>query len=155
MASAWTGSGPVSTPPRGLAYGAGAALVLSAFVGLGLGVKAAWRESSAPQLGAAADSVDSADTLVAKPIVELPAITAPANNTAEADASESAAAENRSEAIQEKTAEAQQVQATTSRSGRDIDTILASPTEKPTAPSKSATVEPAPPGPPVKSDVPF
>ena len=39
--------------------------------------------------------------------------------------------------------------------GCDIDQILASPSERPTAPTKQGGDEAAPPGPPVKSDVPF
>lgn len=155
MASGWMEHGPVSVPPRSLAYGVGAALVLMAFVGVGMGLRAAWRESGAPDLaGAAADSGDTADTLVAKPIVDLPPAPA-ASNAAENQTVDEAAASNKADAIEERTAEAQQVQATTSKSGPDIDQILTSPTERPTAPAKSGANEAAPPGPPVKSDVPF
>ncbi|HEY1562475.1 MAG TPA: hypothetical protein VGF71_16525 [Caulobacteraceae bacterium] len=154
MASSWTEHGPIALPPRPLALGMGAALVLLAFVGVGLGMRAAWKDTGAPDLGGtAADSADSADTLTAKPIVELPA-PPPASNTAE-NTSAADEADN-SDAIQQKTAEAQQVQSNASKSGADIDQILTSPTEKPTAPTKSGAVEaPPPPGPPVKSDVPF
>lgn len=154
MASSWTEHGPIALPPRPLAFGMGAALVLLAFVGVGLGVRAAWKDTGAPDLGgAAADSADSADTLTAKPIVELPA-PPPASNTV--DNAAVADEGDNSDAIQEKTAEAQQVQSNAAKSGADIDQILASPTEKPTAPAKTgATEAPPPPGPPVKSDVPF
>ena len=153
MASSWTEHGPIALPPRPLAMGMAAALVLLAFVGTGLGLRAAWKDTGAPDLGgAAADSADSADTLTAKPIVELPAAPTPSNTVSNAAADEA----DNSDAIDEKTAEAQQVQSNASKSGADIDKILASPSEKPTAPSKSATDEaPPPPGPPVKSDVPF
>jgi hypothetical protein len=154
MASAWIENGPVSLPPRSLAYGVGAALFLLAFVGVGLGLRAAWRESGAPGLaGDSSQSADSADTLIAKPIVELPPppVANEADNEATTDVKED---DSKADAIQEKTAEAQQVQATASKSGGDIDKILASPTEKPTAPAKPVTDE-TPPGPPVKSDVPF
>ena len=155
MASAWTDDNPIALPPRGLAWGIGAALVLLAFVGVGLGLRAAWKDTGAPdQAGAAAESVDSADTLTAKPIVELPAPAA--SNTAENASADEADNDTGSDAIQEKTAEAQRVQSTASKSGADIDKILASPSEKPPAPAKSTTDEaPPPPGPPVKSDVPF
>jgi hypothetical protein len=155
MASAWTGDGPVSVPPRGLAYGIGGALLLLAFVGAGLGIRAAWKDTGASDLGgAAAASADSADTLTAKPIVELPAAANTAANTADntSDASDNSGDSD----IQQKTAEAQQVQSNAAKQGADIDKILASPTEKPPAPGKQATDEaPPPPGPPVKSDVPF
>jgi hypothetical protein len=155
MASAWTGSGPVTVPPRGLAYGIGGALLLLAFVGAGMGIRAAWKDTGAPELGgAAATSADSADTLTAKPIVELPAAANVASNSSDntADGSDDSSAGD----LQAKTAEAQQVQSTASKQGADIDKILASPTEKPPAASKPTTDEaPPPPGPPVKSDVPF
>ncbi|HEY2481085.1 MAG TPA: hypothetical protein VGI30_02655 [Caulobacteraceae bacterium] len=138
-----------------MAYGAGALLVVLAFVGVGMGLRAAWRESGAPDLGGGtAASVADADTLIAKPIVELPATPA-ANNTAENAAENAADSDNNADAIDARTAAAQRVQSTTSKSEPDIDQILASPTEKPTAPSKSSSDEAAPPGPPVKSDVPF
>jgi hypothetical protein len=152
MVSAWTENGPVSVPPRPLAFGVGGALVLLAFVGVGLGLKAAWRESGAPDLGATSASVGDADTLVAKPIVQLPTPLAASNaDNAAADA----AADNSADAIDVKTAEAQRVQSATAKAAPDIDQILASPSEKPTAPIKQGGDEAAPPGPPVKSDVPF
>jgi len=153
MVSAWTGDGPVSVPPRPLAFGVGGALVLLAFVGVGLGLKAAWRESGAPDLGGATSgSVGDADTLVAKPIVVLP--TPVATNAAD-NAAADAAADNNADAIDVRTAEAQRVQSATAKSAPDIDQILASPTERPTSPTKQGGDEAAPPGPPVKSDVPF
>jgi hypothetical protein len=153
MASSWTEHGPIALPPRPLALGMGAAMVLLAFVGVGLGLQAAWKDTGAPDLGGStADSADSADTLTAKPIVELPAAPPPSNTADNATADEG----DNSDAIQEKTAEAQQVQSNAAKSGADIDKILASPSEKPTAPAKSTSDEaPPPPGPPVKSDVPF
>lgn len=155
MASAWMERGPVSSPPRSLTYGVGALLVVLAFVGVGMGLRTAWRESGAPDLGGrTASSVADADTLIAKPIVELP--TAPAAaNVAENTADATAASDNTADAIDVKTAEAQRVQSTTSKSEPDIDQILASPNERPTAPSRQSGDEAAPPGPPVKSDVPF
>lgn len=152
MASAWIENGPISLPPRALALGVGAALCLLAAVGVGLGIRASWRDNGAPDLsGSASASADSGDTLIAKPIVDLPPPpVADTTNQVTADAAD----DTKADAIQEKTAEAQQVQATASKSGGDIDQILTSPTEKPTAPAKPSADE-TPPGPPVKSDVPF
>jgi hypothetical protein len=155
MASAWTGVGPVTVPPRGLAYGIGGALLLLALVGAGMGIRAAWKDNGAPDLGgASAASADSADTLTAKPIVELPAAANTAANTA--DNTSDNADDSGAGDIQQKTAEAQQVQSNAAKQNADIDKILASPSEKPPAPTKPTTDEaPPPPGPPVKSDVPF
>jgi hypothetical protein len=150
MASAWIQNGPVSLPPRSLAFGAGAALCLLAFVGVGLGLRAAWRETGLPDLsGAASSAVSDADVITAKPVVDLPAAT----NTDVNAASNSDADDKGDKDIAEKTAEAQQVQAKSSQPAGDIDQILTSPTEKPTAPKP--TTDEAPPAPPVKSDVPF
>ena len=150
MATAWREHGPISLPPRPLAFGVGAALALLAFVGVGLGIRAAWKDTGIPSLGVGTlASADSADTLIAQPIV---ALTPSAANTAAAT-NVDASAENADAEIEAKSAEAQQVQSTASKSGADIDQILASPTEKPTAPAKAPAE--APPGPPVKSDVPF
>ena len=74
MANAWTDNGPVSLPPRSLAYGAGVLMVALALAGVALGLRAAWREAGAPDLGgAAAEAAAGDDTLTAKPIVDLPA----------------------------------------------------------------------------------
>ena len=156
MASVWTGKDPISSPSRPVALGVGAALVVLAFVGVGLGLHAAWKDTGAPDLsGATTAGADEADTLTAKPIVDLP-IAPVASNTADNATVDEAAADNSTDNIEQRTAEAQQVQSTASRSGADIDKILASPTERPTAPAKATTVETPPaPGPPVKSDVPF
>jgi hypothetical protein len=156
MASAWTENGPVSLPPRSLAYSAGVLLLVLVFVGLGLGLKAAWRDSGAPGLaGAGAASANDADTLVAKPIVELPAAAAAPDTAKNADDGDGESANEASaDALAEKTAAAQAVQSKTSKTQGDIDEILASPTERPAAAQKPAADE-APPSAPVKSDVPF
>lgn len=151
MVSAWKEDGPVSTPPRSLAYGAGAALVVLAFVGVGMGMRAAWRESNAPDLGGTSVA-DAGDVALARPIVQLPPPPVAANA---ADNAADNTADEKTDAIQMRTAEAQQVQSTASKSGQDIDQILTSPTERPPGSSKSGADESAPPGPPVKSDVPF
>jgi len=156
MASAWIENGPVSLPPRSLAYGAGFALVLLAAAGVGLGMRAAWRDMGAPGAGGdQTDKVDGSDTLIARPIVELPSpVVGPddAKNSVEADAK--AAADAKADALAAKTAAAQAVQSKTSKSEADIDDIMTSASEKPLAPAKPATDE-APPTAPVKSDVPF
>jgi hypothetical protein len=153
MVSVWTGQEPVSTPPKNLAYGAGAALIVLAFVGVGLGYKASLRGGGSDSSGQVA-SADDSGALIAKPIVQLP--TAPAaSNTADNAADAEADNSDKGTAIEVKTAEAQRVQAATAKSGPDIDQILTSPSERPTAPAKGAGDEAAPPGPPVKSDVPF
>src|SRR5258708_3415773 len=140
MASAWIENGPISLPPRSLAYGAGLALALLAVVGVGLGLRAAWRGADAPDLGGAAQTAD-ADTLTAKPIVELPPpVTAPDAATADA--------------LPQQTAAAQAVQAKAAKPSGNIDDILTSASEKPPAPARPPADE-APPGAPVKSDVPF
>ncbi len=151
MTSAWTENGPVSLPPRSLVYGAGALLCVLALVGVGMGLRAAWKQTGLPELSGEASTGGDADTLIAKPIVELPA---PPTNAAAADASAEAANKTTADELAQKTAEAQAIQAKASKPGRDIDQILASPTEKPTAPTKPPADE-APPAPPVKSDVPF
>jgi hypothetical protein len=153
MVSAWTGQGPVSTPPKTLAYGVGAALFVLAFVGAGLGYKASLRGGGS-DVGGEVANVDDSGALIAKPIVQLPAAPV-ASNTADNAADAEADNSDKATALEVRTAEAQRVQAATAKSGPDIDTILTSPSEKPTAPAKGSGDEAAPPGPPVKSDVPF
>ncbi len=153
MANSWTQSGPVSLPPRSLAYGVGALLFLLAVAGVGLGYRAALRQSGAP--GLTDDTSGAADgTLIAKPIVDLPPpVTAPAqadDKKPDADADKAKA-----DALAAQTAAAQAIQAKPSKTEGDIDDILTSPSEKPPAPAKAPTDEAPPPGPPVKSDVPF
>ena len=157
MANVWTGSGPVSLPPRWLAYSAGCLIVASAIAGVGMGFRAAWRAPSEP--GSALDSRPNATAdgeLVAHPIVELPppvaAPTTNASDDAAADAATDAAVAN--ESIASKAAAAQALQSKASSPSENIDDILTSPQEKPPAPVKSPTDE-APPTAPVKSDVPF
>ena len=48
MADSWIDNGPVSLPPRALAYGAGALVLAMAVVGGGLGFDAAWRKPGWP-----------------------------------------------------------------------------------------------------------
>ncbi len=156
MASAWTRNGPISLPPRSLAYGAGVLLFGLAVLGITLGWRAAWREDGGPEVaGSKGQSADGAQTIVAGPIVDLP--TPPANADAAVDEGKpdaAAAQESRSQQLAAQTAAAQAVQAKAAKPAGDIDQILTSASEKPAAPVKPATDETAP-GAPVKSDVPF
>lgn len=157
MANAWIGNGPVSLPPRSLAYTAGALIAAMAIVGTGMGLRAAWRAPSEP--GSVLDSGRDATAdgeLSAHPLVEMPPpVTAPASDKADDAAADAATdAEVANETIASKAAAAQAVQSKPSSPSGNIDDILTSPQEKPPAPVKSPTDE-APPTAPVKSDVPF
>ena len=157
MANAWTSNGPVSVPPRSVAYAAGALIAAMAIVGVGMGFRAAWRAPSEP--GSALDSGRNATAdgeLTAHPIVEMPPpVTAPAPDKADDAAADAATdAEVAGESIASRAAAAQAVQSKPSSPSGNIDDILTSPQEKPPAPVKSPTDE-APPAAPVKSDVPF
>jgi len=154
MASDWTENGPISLPPRSLAYGAGAIIALLAVIGLGLGLKAAWRQPAAPGFGAEASGNAGDDAVAAQPIVELPPpVTAPAPAKDEAKPA-APTDEDKAKALAAQTAAAQAVQAKPSKPAADIDDILTSASEKPPAPAKPPTDE-APPDEPAKSDVPF
>ncbi len=157
MASAWIENGPVSLPPRPLAYGAGALVFILALAGIALGMRAAWREAGAPDLGGdRAQRAAGDDTLTAKPIVEPPPPVAAAEPAKDEDKADAAAADKtKSETLAAQTAAAQAIQAKPSQPAGDIDQILTSANEKPPAPVKPAADETPPPGPPVKSDVPF
>ncbi len=157
MASAWSGDDPVSSPPRSLVFVAGAAIVMMAFAGVGMGLRAAWRAPSEPGSASEVGRNTTADgDLVAHPIVELPppvaAPVADKNDDAAADAA--ADAESANASIASKAAAAQALQAKTANSSGNIDDILTSPQEKPPAPIRAPADE-APPNAPVKSDVPF
>jgi hypothetical protein len=149
MANAWTENGPISLPSHRLVYGVGTVVFIFAVLGLALGFQAALRKASAPELGGlAGQGSGKDDALEAKPIVDL----APPTAAPKAEKVDSADADAKADALAAQTAAAQAIQA---KSGGDIDDVLASPTEKPPpAPSKAAPDE-APPGTPVKSDVPF
>ncbi len=154
MTNAWTENGPVSLPPRSLAYGAGALLVVLAIAGVALGLRAAWREAGAPDLGAPAASASGDDTLTAKPIVDLPPPVAAAEPAKDETKPDQAADRTKADAIAAKTAAAQEIQAQPSKPAGNIDDILTSASEKPATAAKPAADE-APPGAPVKTDVPF
>jgi hypothetical protein len=157
MANAWTGDGPVSLPPRWLAYLAGWLILATAIAGVALGFRAAWRAPIEP--GSASDNSSNATAdgeLVAHPIVVLPppvaAPTADKSNDAADDAATDAQLAN--ESIANKAAAAQALHSKPSNPSGNIDDILTSPQEKPPAPVKSPADE-SPPTAPVKSDVPF
>lgn len=153
MASAWTENGPISLPSRTIAYGAGLAVVLFAVLGVAAGFEAASRRGAGPELDAAAGAGAKDDALVAKPIVDL-APPAPAPEAAKDNADETDAEAAKADALAAQTAAAQAIQAKPAIAGGNIDEVLTSPTEKPPAtPAKGA--DEAPPGAPVKSDVPF
>lgn len=151
MASAWVGNGPIALPPRGVAYGAGVAVVLFAMLGVGLGFQAAWRKAAAPDLDAASSAgAGKDDALTARPIVDLaPPAAAP---DAAKDGADDAA--DKADALAAQTAVAQAIQAKAAKDGGNIDDVLTSPTEKPPTVAKGVADEAAP-GVPVKSDVPF
>jgi len=156
MSNTWTDNGPVSLPPRWLAYTAGAIVMALAIVGVGMGMRAAYRDAGAPDLGGPSDGAADKSTLVAAPIVQAPPPVAAPDASADADKQDAADAEQaKADALAAKAAMAQEIQAKPSKPDGDIDDILASPSEKPPAPVKPAADEAPPPGAPVKTDVPF
>jgi hypothetical protein len=119
----------------------------------GLGLSTALHKAVSPELSAGPGGAASKDdALIARPIVDLaPAPAAPdAGKNDQADSPDDA----KTDAIAAQTAAAQAIQAKPSQSGESIDDVLASPTEKPPPAVKGGANE-APPGVPVKSDVPF
>ncbi|MEO7026717.1 MAG: hypothetical protein ABI056_04100 [Caulobacteraceae bacterium] len=152
MAGAWIDNGPVSLPPRILAYGAASLILLLAAAGVGLGMRAASRDSGAPDLGSPVQDDPGQAKLAARPTVQAPP--AAPSDDAQSNADETADAA-KSDNIAEKTAAAQEVQAKPAKAAPNIDEILASPTEKPPPAIKPATDEAPPPSAPVKTDVPF
>lgn len=149
MTQAWTPDGPISLPPRTLAYGAGAVIAAMALVGVALGFNASSRQSAAPGLEGAGQTVSADGVPIAKPIVELPPPVTAASDAADSAATN--ATDAAADTIDAQTAAAQAVQSKPSKALADIDQILTSRTEKPPAPVKTTTDE----APPVKSDVPF
>jgi len=149
VTQAWTPDGPISLPPRALAYGAGAVIAFMAVVGIGLGFNASLRQSGAPGLEGSGQAASADGTPIAKPIVELPPAVV-AENDVQADNTAANAVDAEGDKIDAQTAAAQAVQSKPSKSAGDIDQILASPSEKPPAPVKAPDEAP-----PVKSDVPF
>ncbi len=154
MTSAWVENGPVSLPPRNVAYGAGIFVAAIAVIGVALGFHAGWRDGAAPGFGGLSTrrALDNG-VLSASPIVEIAPPVAPAPSAADAaKAAADAAAAAKAKELAAQTAAAQALQAKTSKPEGNIDDILTSASEKPPAPVKPSTEE-APP--PPKSDVPF
>ena len=121
-----------------------------------MGIRAAFRDGGAPDLGGLSDSAANSGTLVATPIVQAPPPVAAPDDSADADKQDAADAEQaKADALATKAAMAQEIQAKPSKPGGDIDDILASPSERPPAPVKPTTDEAPPSGAPVKTDVPF
>lgn len=156
MSNSWIENGPVSLPPRWLAYTAGALMAVLAVAGVAIGARAAFRDSGAPDVGGASDIASDSSTLTARPIVQEPPPVAASDSSDDADKADSDAADQaKADALAAKAAAAQQIQAKTAKGAGDIDDIMTSPTEKPPAAVKPATDEAPPPGAPVKTDVPF
>ena len=149
MAGAWIENGPVALPRPGLVYAAAGLMALLAVAGLGMGFSAAWRKVASPEAGLGGHRAAD-DSIAAQPIVDL-APAAPAPTADAGDDDDKADADAAAQAAQ--AAQAQALQAKAGKEG-DIDQVMASPTEKPPAAVKPAADE-APPGAPVKSDVPF
>ena len=149
----WTEDGPVSTPPSSVVYSAAALVAVAALAGVGIGFRAGWRDVGAPGLAAVGQTQPADTAVIAKPIVDVPAVQAPpAANAVAANATSSDDEEAASNDIAAKTAAAQAIQSRQATTTATIDEILTPPTEKPQAPAKPTTDESAPAG---KSDVPF
>jgi hypothetical protein len=145
---AWTENGPVSIPSTPVVGVVALLIGIAAIGGVGLGLKASWRDANRPAQGSV-DTQASGQAILAQPIVELPQ---PQAAPVEAAAANATKADDSAE-IAAKTAAAQAVQSKPAQSNGDIDDILTSSSEKPQAPAKPSTDE-APPTAP-KSDVPF
>jgi hypothetical protein len=151
---AWIENGPVALPSRGLVVWAGLTVLAAAVAGVGLGVRASWRDTS-HSISGGIDQAQDSQAVIAKPIVELPSPPPPppAANAAAANTAVAKEEEDTSD-IAAKTAAAQAVQSKPSQGNANIDDILTSSSEKPQAPAKPTTDEDAPGG-PAKGDVPF
>jgi hypothetical protein len=158
---ATTAVDPVSTPPRWVVSAVAVAILFCAGGGVFLGFKASLRENAGHGAPVGLDDAQGVDqAVVAKPIVDIPAqaIPTPAAANTLASASNTTARDDddnddSTNDIAVRTAAVQHVQSTPAQSAQDIDTILASPTERPQAPAKPSTDDQPPP--PPKTDVPF
>jgi hypothetical protein len=150
---AWTEHGPVSVPSTTVVGVVAILIGLAAIGGVGLGIKASWRDANRPARGLV-DTQASGQAILAQPIVEMPQPQAApkAANTIVADTNSANDADD-SDDIAAKTAAVQAAQSKPAQSAGNPDDILASPSEKPQAPAKPSTDEAPPSGP--KSDVPF
>jgi hypothetical protein len=153
IAMTWTDNGPVSLPPRTVVSGVAAVLAVAAIAGIGFGFRGGWRDSGRPGFGGADQTQGADSAIIAKPIVDIPAVEQqpPAANAA-ANSAAANADESDSNAIAAKTAAVQALQSKQVTTTPDIDSILTPSTEKPQAPAKPSTDEGAPGSP---NDVPF
>jgi hypothetical protein len=153
---AWIDNGPVSLPSGRTLALAAALIGAAALVGAGFGFSAAWRGGAQRVAGAIDPNQDIDQAADAKPLVTLVEPTAPAAtnvaaaNTAQAKKDDED--DDSSNEIAAKTAAVQAVQSKPADEPKNIDDMLASPSEKPQAPAKTTTDEEAPPS---KTDVPF
>ncbi|HEY1750418.1 MAG TPA: hypothetical protein VGG29_04105 [Caulobacteraceae bacterium] len=153
---AWTDSGPVSVPSRGVVAVVAALIFIAGAAGVGFGLHATMR--TGPVIAGSGDQALDSQAVAAQPIVELPPPPAPApvaaapSNAAVAKAADKDQADDND--VSAKTAAAQQAQSNPAQQHADVDDILTSQSEKPQAPAKPSTDESAP-GTPGKSDVPF
>ncbi len=149
MREGWRRDGPLSLPPRGVMAIAASALAVSALIGVAMGWSAAYRPALGGIGDASAPTAGLSGVMTAQPLVDL---TPPQAEKAATDAGASSDADAaKAEDLAAQTAKAQALQAQPGGQG-DIDQILASPNEKPPAPTKPGAQE-APP--PPKTDVPF
>jgi hypothetical protein len=149
-----THNGPVSTPPRGVVYGAATAVALAAVIGVGLGFRAGWRDGGRTPFGGSDPSQGVDSAVIAKPIVDIPQVEQQAPvNTVASNATDNSDDDD-SNAIAAKAAAAQALQSKSVTTTPTIDDVEASPSEKPAAAAKPSTDE-SEPGAPVKTDVPF
>jgi hypothetical protein len=152
---AWIENGPVSLPSGPTLALAAALIGAAAIVGVGFGFSAGWRGGEQRVAGAIDPNQDIDQAPDAKPLVTLVEPTAPAAanvaaaNTAIAKKDDD---DDDSNEIAAKTAAVQAEQSKPADEPKNIDDMLASPSEKPQAPAKPTTDEQAP---PAKTDVPF
>ncbi|MFI4933465.1 MAG: hypothetical protein ACHP7N_02500 [Caulobacterales bacterium] len=149
----WTDTGPITLPPKPVAYTAAGILAVVAILGVGLGVRASWRD--------ARPSVDSGDqvlggdqAILAKPIVEIPAAQqqAAAANTVAANS----AADQPDETADSNAIAAQTAAASAKSAKVAIDQSGDSGAEKPQAAARPSVDEGEPGSPQgAKTDVPF
>ena len=143
----WSESGPVSTPPRATVTLVAAVLAGVAVFGVGYGFHEVWR-AGGPSVAGSGDQNQDAQAVIAKPIVDIPAVEQPPVAANAAPAANAVAAKDADEeeanSIAEKTAAAQAVQSKPAQQPTDIDQMMASPSEKPQAPAKPTTDESAP-----------
>ena len=154
MTNAWIENGPVSLPPRSVVVGAAVFLVLAAVAGVGVGLRAGWRDGRATSYADGSAKPTADDALTAHPIVEIAPPKAPTQELTpdEKKAQEEAEAAAKAREIAARQAAAQALQSSPDRHAGNIDDILTSASEKPPAPVKppSDAAETPPAG-----DVPF